>query len=205
MYIPEHFHEQDEAAIATVMADHPLASVVYQNPELNVSYLPLLRRGDRLIGHLAKANDMHRELADGADVLAIFHGADAYVSPNWYPSKAEHHKHVPTWNYQVVHVHGKIRFYHDEASKRRLVHALTSEFETRTNGTEAWKMGDAPQDFMRDRLADIVGLEIEITRIEGKSKLSQNRDEGDHENVMREMEARSHDELAVAMARHRDG
>jgi transcriptional regulator len=66
-------------------------------------------------------------------------------------------------------------------------------------------MGDAPQDFMRDRLADIVGLEIEITRVESKSKLSQNRDEGDHANVMREMEARSHDELAVAMARHRDG
>jgi transcriptional regulator len=180
MYTPVHFREDDPAVIAAVIAQHPLAVLVAQGPEgLVANHVPLLQSGGDLVGHVALANDLHRALPDGAPVLAVFGAGAAYVSPNWYPSKAETHRAVPTWNYRVVHVHGTIRFSPAEADKRRAVHLLTAAMEGRVNGPAGWRMGDAPADYMAGMLANIVAFRIAVTRVEAKSKLSQNRDAAD--------------------------
>jgi hypothetical protein len=120
VYIPPHFEEARGDAIAEIVEHAPLACVVAQTDMgLIANHLPLLKTptGD-LIGHVALANDMHRLMADGQDVLAVFRRDDAYVSPNFYPTKQEHHRHVPTWNYEVVHAYGTITFQHDAHAKR---------------------------------------------------------------------------------------
>jgi len=181
MYVPAHFAETDAAEIAALIEAFPLAAVVAQTPAgLVANHLPLLAGSDgTLIGHCALANAMHREIAEGQEVLAIFRGADAYVSPNFYPGKAEHHRAVPTWNYQVVHVHGTIAFQHDDKTKRAAVGLLTRHHERRLNGADAWRMADAPADYMDQMLAAIVAFRIDVTRTLAKSKLSQNRDTRD--------------------------
>ena len=156
--------------------------------------------GDKkLVGHLARANDLHRIVPDGSDTLAIFQGDDAYISPNWYPSKADHRKVVPTWNYTCVHVHGKITFQHDTKPKIAAVGRLTQKHEKATNGVEAWKMADAPDDYMAQMLDGIVAFEIEITRVLAKSKLSQNKPAKDIAGVARGLRARSADAMADRM------
>ena len=157
MYMPPHFQEVDADAIQSVIESAPLACVVAQTAEgLIANHIPMLSGPDgALIGHVALANDMHRLVADGQEVLAIFRAGDAYVSPNFYPSKPEHHRHVPTWNYQVVHVYGDVRFQHDEHAKRAAVGLLTRTHERRLNGADAWRMADAPMDYIREMLANI--------------------------------------------------
>ena len=205
MYIPPHFHETDPAEIDAICAAFPLACIVAQTEEgLVANHIPLLAApGGHLIGHVALANAMHRLMPDGHPVLAIFRGEDAYVSPNLYPSKPEHHRHVPTWNYQVVHVHGTIRFQHDDHSKRAAVGLLTRLHERRANGAQAWRMADAPPDYMAQMLAGIVAFRIEVTGILAKSKLSQNRAARDHAGVVEGLRAQGRDGLAQAMERGR--
>lgn len=135
----------------------------------------------------------------GGRLLAIFGGEDSYVSPNWYPGKAAHHKVVPTWNYRVVHLHGRITFGHDEKSKRAIVGRLTTRFEREMNGNAAWKMADAPADFMTEQLQAIVGMRIEIDRVEAKSKLSQNRAPEDFDAVTDRLDQLGRDDLARRM------
>lgn len=147
---------------------------------LRVDHIPLLLVGETLIGHIAVANDLHRLVTDGQEVLAVFQGTNAYISPNWYPSKADTHKVAPAWNYEVVHVHGAITFHHDSKSKRAVLGKLTKMMETRTNGAVPWRMADAPADFMDTMLDGIVAFEIAITRTLGKAKLSQNKTDEDH-------------------------
>lgn len=202
MYTPEHFAEADPEEIDRLISAHSLAAVVAATAGgLCANHLPLLRSGDKLAGHVALANAMHEDVPDGAPVLAIFRGSDAYVSPNWYPSKAETHRAVPTWNYQMVHVHGHIRWLREPAAKRRAVSLLTSRHEKALNGEGAWKMGDAPADYLEDMISKIVALEISIERIEAKSKLNQNHPEANRRAVAREFSARGEDELAGAMRR----
>lgn len=204
MYLPDHFREIDPTEIAAVIANAPLGCVVAQSPEgLIANHMPILldRDGD-LVGHIALANDMHRLLTEGQDVLVIFRGVDGYVSPNYYPSKAEHHRAVPTWNYQAVHVHGTITFKHDERSKRAAVGLLTREHERQLNGDNAWRMADAPADYMTDMLGKIVGFRIAVTRTIAKSKLSQNRDTRDLTGAVDGVRASGHDDLADRMATH---
>ena len=130
MYIPLHFAEADPAEVARLIDAFPLATVVAQTGEgLVANHLPILTEGDRMIGHIARANPLHDLLADGAEVLLIFRGEDGYVSPNWYPSKAATHKAVPTWDYQVVHVTGRIRWDDSDRIKRRAVALLTRKME----------------------------------------------------------------------------
>ena len=121
------------------------------------------------------------------------------MEPTWYPGKAAHHKVVPTWNYQVVHIHGRIGFQHDEKTKRAIVGRLTSRFERELNGDAAWKMADAPADFMAGQLQAIVGVRIEIDRIEAKSKLSQNRAPEDFDSVTAEFDRLGKSALARRM------
>lgn len=202
MYLPEHFREIDPEEIAAVIAAAPLGCVVANTAEgLIANHMPILvdKRGE-LVGHIALANDMHRLIAEGEEVLVIFRGVDGYVSPNFYPSKAEHHKQVPTWNYQVVHVHGTISFRHDETSKRAAVGLLTREHERRINGEKAWRMADAPADYMTDMLGKIVAFRIAVTRTIAKSKLSQNRDSRDFEGAVDGLKSSGQEALAARMA-----
>lgn len=202
MYLPEHFKEIDPQEIAAVIAAAPLGCVVANTAEgLIANHMPILvdKRGE-LVGHIALANDMHRLIAEGQEVLAIFRGVDGYVSPNFYPSKAEHHKQVPTWNYQVVHVQGTISFQHDESSKRAAVGLLTREHERRINGEKAWRMADAPADYMTDMLGKIVAFRIAVTRTIAKSKLSQNKDMRDFDGAVDGLKSSGQDALATRMA-----
>ncbi|GGA65266.1 FMN-binding negative transcriptional regulator [Pelagibacterium lentulum] len=205
MYIPDHFKEVDPAEIASIIAGAPLACVVANTTEgLVANHVPLMfDKGGDLIGHFAVANDMHRTVADGQEVMAIFRGVDGYISPNTYPSKLEHHRHVPTWNYQVVHVHGIITFQHDERSKRAAIGLLTRDQERRVNGDKAWKMADAPADYMLDMIAKIVAFRISVTRTIAKSKLSQNRDQRDFDGAVEGLKAHGDQALAERMVTKR--
>ena len=205
MYLPDHFKEVDPAEIASIIAGAPLACVVANSSEgLVANHVPLMfdKSGD-LIGHFAIANDMHRTVADGQEVMAIFRGVDGYISPNTYPSKLEHHRHVPTWNYQVVHVHGIITFQHDERSKRAAIGLLTRDQERRVNGDKAWKMADAPADYMLDMIGKIVAFRISVTRTIAKSKLSQNRDQRDFDGAVEGLKAHGDQSLAERMVTKR--
>lgn len=186
MYIPPHFQEIDSREIKAIMEYAPLGCIVAQTDSgLIANHFPLLAGKDgTLIGHVALANDMHRLISDGQEVLTIFRGADAYISPNFYPSKFENHKHVPTWNYQVVHAYGEISFQHDVHTKRAAVGLLTRSHERRLNGAEAWKMADAPADYIDEMLKHIVAFRVNVTKLLAKSKLSQNRDDRDYRGVI---------------------
>lgn len=201
MYIPQHFHEVSPDEIAAVIETAPLACIVAQTAQgLIANHIPLLRAPDGgLIGHVALANDMHRLIAEGQEVLAIFRGEDGYVSPNFYPSKPEHHRHVPTWNYQVVQARGTIRFQHDDHAKRAAVGLLTRIHERRVNGQTAWRMADAPPDYMAQMLAGIVAFRITVTEWLAKSKLSQNRDARDYFGAVEGLETSGRTALAERM------
>lgn len=201
MYIPPHFHEVRPDEIKAIMDAAPLACIVAHTEDgLIANHVPLLAAPDgTLIGHFALANDMHRLMTDGQEVLVIFRGDDAYVSPNYYPSKPEHHRHVPTWNYQVVHAYGEIIFQHDEHSKRAAVGLLTRSHERRVNGKDAWRMADAPSDYMEQMLQNIVAFRIKVQKTLAKSKLSQNREERDYLGAITGLRASGHSALAERM------
>lgn len=189
MYNPRDFRPQDPALLHGLVCERPLATLVVQGAEgLDAAHVPLLLDtavGDHgvLRGHVARANPLWRIAAEGGcAALAIFHGPQAYVSPSWYPSKREHGKVVPTWNYAVVHAHGTLTATDDPAWLHALVNALTDTHEAALS--EPWQVGDAPDDFITKQLRAIVGIELAVTRMEGKWKMSQNRSEGDRDGVV---------------------
>ena len=190
MYQPAHFVERDADTLLALMRAHPLATLVRGGAELAADILPLEveRSGDRwrIAGHVARANPLWRE-ADGQPVLLLFQGPQGYVSPNWYPSKFQHGKAVPTWNYAMVQVHGTLRAIEDAEWLRAFVTRLTERHE----GGRAvpWHVSDAPADYVDAMLKAIVGIEIEVTRVEGKFKLSQNRDAADRTGVVLGLES----------------
>lgn len=201
MYIPQHFMQVDTRQIQALIEAAPLACVVAHTEHgLIANHLPLYAKTDEmLVGHCALANDMHRVIADDQAALAIFRGPDAYVSPQFYPTKPEHHRHVPTWNYEAVHIHGRIRFQHDARSKRAAVGLLTREHEQRLHGSAGWKMADAPIDYMEQMLDAIVAFTITIDRTLAKSKLSQNREVRDYHGAIEGLDATGHHTLAQQM------
>ncbi|ESY92742.1 FMN-binding negative transcriptional regulator [Mesorhizobium sp. LNHC229A00] len=186
MYVPPHFAVPDQNALFELIEKHPLGILVTQSKgTLDANHLPFeldRSKGDKgvLNCHVARKNPIWEEVANGDEVLVIFRAADAYISPNWYPSKHELHKQVPTWNYLVVHAHGRITVRDDERYVRRNVAKLTHMQEA--SQPAPWKMGDAPKDFIDTMVKAIVALEIEITGLVGKSKLSQNKDLRDIQN-----------------------
>lgn len=202
MYIPPHFSEVSPSEIAAVIRDAPLACIVAHTAEgLIANHIPLIALPDgTLVGHVALANDMHRLIDEGEEVLAIFRGEDAYVSPNFYPTKQEHHRHVPTWNYQVVHVYGDITFQHEERAKRAVVGLLTRDQERRLNGERAWKMADAPASYTNEMLGGIVAFRIAVRRTLAKSKLSQNRERRDYLGAVAGLRESGHGAMAEQMA-----
>jgi transcriptional regulator len=205
LYIPPHFHEISTDEIKAIHEAAPLACIVAQTEQgLIANHIPLLAGPDGvLIGHVALANDMHRLVADGQEVMAIFRGDDAYVSPNFYPTKLEHHRHVPTWNYQVVHAYGAITWQHDEQAKRAAVGLLTREHERKLNGKAAWRMSDAPADYMQQMLGNIVAFRIKVSRTLAKSKLSQNREERDYRGAVEGLRNSGHESVADRMEQRR--
>ena len=179
MYIPEHFAESRPDVLHRLMRNHPFATLVTQSGgRLDANHVPLLFSAapgplGSLRGHVARANPVWRETPAGAEVLAIFHGPDAYISPSSYPTKAEHGRVVPTWNYAVVHARGSFRAIDDAAWLRALVGELTARHEA---GRPApWRVEDAPAEYIEKMLAGIVGIEIVLTGLEGKWKVSQNQ------------------------------
>lgn len=205
MYLPKHFEQQDTQAIAQLLALNPLATLVWHSAQgLTAEHLPLMfERGagdgvhGTLRGHVARANPVWREAA-GAPVLAVFQGPQAYITPSWYPSKAETAKVVPTWNYAVVHVRGTLRIVEDAQWLRALVGRLTDTHEAAR--TQRWQVGDAPDDYIASMLAAIVGIEMPIEAMQGKWKVGQNRSSADRAGVVAGLDAQAGD-AAQAMAR----
>ncbi len=205
MYMPAHFVEDRPEKLRRLIEHNPLGALVrHGTAGLDADHLPFeldghAAQGGRLRAHVARANPICAEVADGADVLVIFRAADAYVSPNWYPSKHEHHRQVPTWNYEVVHVHGRLRIRDDEKYVRGLVARLTRTQEERIDAGKAWRMSDAPRDYIDAMVKAVVGIEVEITRVEGKSKVGQNREVRDRLGAADALAERGQHELARAM------
>lgn len=203
MYVPAHFSESNPEVLHALITEHPFGTLVTNGKSgLDANHIPFrLLTGDGTPGtlqaHVARANPLWQDVADGDEVLAIFRAGDAYISPTWYPSKHEHHKQVPTWNYVVVHAHGRIRIRDDEKFVRGLVAQLTRTHEA--NEPTPWKMGDAPADYLEGLLTAIVGIEIEITRLVGKRKLSQNKEERDIRGAAETLRARESHEIGDAM------
>lgn len=183
MYVPADFNEPDPDALRELIVQHPFGSLITQGKNgLDANHLPFELLPDdgglgELHAHVARANPVWRDVADGDEVLVIFRAGDAYISPNWYPSKHAAHRQVPTWNYVVVHAHGRITVRDDEKFVRGVVARLTRTHEA--SQPVPWKMGDAPKDYIDTMVQSIVGLRIEITRLVGKRKLGQNKAEAD--------------------------
>ncbi|GHA06814.1 hypothetical protein GCM10008090_15620 [Arenicella chitinivorans] len=178
MYVPKHFSQSDADELGALIRDHPFATLAWSGSDgVDAMHLPLLLcgsdSGQRLLGHVAKANSVWQAVPDGDPVLAIFHGPNQYISPNYYATKQEHGRVVPTWNYAVVHVRGRVYFKHDADEIRTILQALTSQHES--DQRKPWGIEDAPEKYTRTLLRAIVGLELQIDSIEGKWKLSQNQ------------------------------
>lgn len=204
MYLPRHFEQPDPAQWHALMQASPLATLVtLAGPaRLEANHIPLHftpNQGDLgiLRGHVAKANPLWQQHPQDVPVLAIFHGPQAYVSPSWYPTKAENHKAVPTWNYVVLHVYGRMRVTADAPWLRQQIEALTQQQEA-TMPTP-WQVDDAPATYIDAMLRAIVGIEIAITHVQGKWKVSQNQPECNQLGVERGLRA-SADPAAHTMA-----
>jgi transcriptional regulator len=175
MYNPPAFVENDPEELQAIMRATSLPVLVSPSKTgLLATHLPLLFEApDRLIGHVARANPHWRDFDPTAESLAIFTAADGYISPSFYPTKAEDGKVVPTWNYQAVHATGRLEIIEDPAALLAIVTRLTHHFEA--GRAKPWEVADAPADFIASQLNGIVGFTLHITRLEGKAKLSQNR------------------------------
>jgi transcriptional regulator len=200
MYLPKSFHETRLDVLHALIRAYPFGTLVtHGDAGLTANHLPFELVGDTTLhGHVARGNELAK--ADGARVLAIFQAADGYISPNWYPSKHETGREVPTWNYAVVHVHGRLRVTDDKAWLRQLLERLTDRHEA--NQPKPWHVGDAPEDHIESSLRAIVGIEISIERIEGKFKLSQNHPDANRAGVLqglRERNGRRDSELLELM------
>jgi transcriptional regulator len=204
MYVPPAFREDDLAALHGTIRDARLANLVTATEEgLIATPLPLFLAPEEgpcgtLYGHLARANPQWK-LPPAGDAMALFMGPDAYVSPSWYPSKAEHGKVVPTWNYIAVHAYGPAEFFDDADRLPDVVRRLT-ELHERPRA-EPWAVADAPDAFIHAQLRGIVGLRLPIMRIEGKRKMSQNRSAADRAGVAAGLAAsdRASDRAAAAL------
>ena len=203
MYIPAHFAENNPEQLHRIMREHPLGTLVTHSDEgLDADHLPFefdasVGEHGQLIAHVARTNPVWQRCPTGTPVMVIFRGAESYISPNWYPSKHETHRLVPTWNYEVVHAHGVLTIRDDERFVRRVVALLTRKHEAAE--PKPWKMGDSSPEFINGMLQNIVGIEIAITSLVGKRKLSQNRETRDLAGAADALQARGATELAELM------
>ena len=185
MYTPPHFRIEDRAEQFALIRARPFGLLVTNGPGgLMANPVPFHLDEEKgvLRAHLARANPQWREADGSREALVVFQDVDAYVTPGWYATKRENGKVVPTWNYSAVHIYGALRAVDDRDWLRALVGELTDHHEASRNAP--WKVEDAPSDYIDVMLRGIVGIEVEITRMEGKAKLSQNRSESDRAGVI---------------------
>ena len=207
MYLPAHFNETRPEVMHALMRTHPLCTLVTQcDSGLVANHVPMQTLDDPkplgcIRGHIARANPLWRDYRAETPALAIFQGPQVYISPSFYPSKAETGEVVPTWNYAVVHASGTLRFIQEADWLRDFVAGLTAMHEAPRS--MPWKIGDAPAPYIDKMLSLIVGFEFSIATLSGKWKLSQNRSQADREGVMRNLQnaddADSH-EMAAMLA-----
>ena len=179
MYIPKYFNETRIEVLHDLMNANPLATLVTMTADgLTANHIPLLLSANpapfgTLQGHVARANPVWRDFTPDVETLVVFQSADAYINPAWYATKQATGKVVPTWNYAVVHAHGKLRIIDDAVWLRGQIENLTAKMEAES--AEPWQPSDAPADYIEKLIAAVVGIEIEITKLEGKWKVSQNQ------------------------------
>lgn len=205
MYQPAHFVETRNEVLQDLMRRHPLALLIHTGTDgLAADPVPLMHDPDGggafgcLRGHVARANPLWRDARERPEVLVVFQGPQAYVSPNWYPAKAEHGKVVPTWNYCIVQARGRLQVIEDRDWLLRLVTRLTDRHEQPLPAP--WAVADAPRDYIDQMLGAIVGIELPIEQLTGKWKVSQNRSAADRRGTAAGLDARG-DAGAAAMAR----
>ena len=200
LYRPTHFRVDDEAELYAFIEKHAFGTLVCDGANgLDVSHIPFLPRRDgegriRLLGHVARANPQWEALQAARHVVAIFQGPHAYVSPSWYAG----HPSVPTWNYTVVHAHGVFRPM-DDQGLRALLADLSRTYEG--DRPDAWRMDRLPEDYVAKMLRAIAGFELQVERLEGKFKLSQNRPE-EIGRVVAALEAQGEGDVAEMMRAH---
>lgn len=203
MYLPKQFAEPRPEELHRIVRENSLGVLVTCGAAgLDAHHIPFLLDASEgicgiLSAHVARANPVWQEVQDGSEVLVVFRGVHGYVSPSWYPGKHETHRRVPTWNYEVVHAHGTLHVHDDSKFVRGVVAKLTRRHEA--GQAEPWKMGDAPADFIDEELGHIVGIEIRLTRLEGKRKLNQHHQRQDREGAIRGLESVGNHGLAKAM------
>jgi transcriptional regulator len=193
MYVPDHFREDRPDVLQDAVRRIGFATLI--TPGLEANHLPMLLQDGVLRGHVARANPVWK--AGAGEALAIFLGPHAYVSPNWYPSKAENGKAVPTWSYITVHARGAIHWIEDATWLAAHVTALSDAHEAER--PTPWKISEAPESYIASMLRGIVGFELTIATLEGKYKLSQNREEADREGVREAFARENRSDLAGLM------
>lgn len=211
MYIPKHFQSSDSDATDSLLANCGSCDLITATEDgLYSTFLPLFYEPSEsleisswpngaLLGHVARGNTHWKKAVKG-EALVIVHSSDAYISPSWYPSKFPEGRVVPTWNYTIAHVYGKLVVHDDVEWVERVVRKLTRLQEGIFE--RPWAVDDAPEDYRRNQLRAIVGLEVQISRIEAKFKLSQNRDEGDIIGVANALEGQGHAVISSQMRQH---
>lgn len=188
MYQPRHFQENSAANMAVLIEENPLSTLVLVTKSgFEVNHIPLVGHKDesgltKLQGHIPRANSLADTAIEPQDCVAIFQGAQGYLTPSWYATKAKHGKVVPTWNYSVVHVHGEIKVVDDSAWLLQHLNDLTKLNERTRN--KQWQVSDAPAEFTNGLMSALVGLEIIVKRLEGKTKASQNQPEENRTSVL---------------------
>jgi len=204
VYIPAHF-AADEASVERLLADHGAADLVTATPRglmatpLPFVYAPEAGEQGALLGHMARNNE-HWRLPALGEALVIVRGPDAYVSPSWYATKAEHGRVVPTWNYVTAHVYGDLVIHDDETWVADVVRRLTDHHEA--GRAKPWSVDDAPPGYIAGQLRAVVGVEVVIKRVEAKFKLSQNRPARDIAGVIAGLEADGRTDAAAAVREH---
>jgi len=201
MYIPKHFEEPRVDVMQTLIRDYPLATLVTLSAKgLNANHIPLHWVEDdgspygSLRGHIARSNPLWTDFDSQTEVLAVFQSANAYISPSWYATKPQTGKVVPTWNYVAVHAYGTLRVIDDPIWIRRQLESMTQEFEAGL--PEPWSVADAPADFTERLITQIIGIEISVTRLQGKWKVSQNQPPENQNSVINAL--RESDQPAMA-------
>lgn len=203
MYIPKPFEETSIAAMHALISAHPLATLVtHSSGHLDANHLPLFLSVSPsphgcLQGHIARANPLFGEIAEGMDALAIFKGPDTYISPSWYATKATTGKVVPTWNYVVVHAYGVLRVVDNAEYLRAHLDTLTIHHESRLPAP--WALSDAPSEHIEKLMTSIVGVELTLTKLLGKWKVSQNQSAANQHSLIAALqESDLHDAQAMA-------
>jgi transcriptional regulator len=209
MYIPAHFEETRIEILHELMRNHPLATLVTLGSNgLNANHIPLELDPEptpfgTLRGHVARANPVWQDFNADVETMVIFQGANSYISPSWYATKKETGKVVPTWNYAVVHAYGTLKIIEDKKWLRGLIERLTNHHEAEKE--TPWKVSDAPENYINPLLNAIVGIEIPITKISGKWKVSQNQSHANRIGVvdgLRELKEENAETIAAVIESH---